>query len=212
MTYASVRGPLTPGATTMIVPATGTLGFVILVPATPPAGSLYGTYYNVLVYVGISAGPTAVTLPALTVAGNILVVDLPSGVAKPLAEIAAAITKGKYGGVPQGIGPQPAFTSYAANPQLVPPGALYAVSPAAGALGTVLLVPEGPPAGSGYGSFYTVLAYVSASASATNVSVPDVIGVLSLDLPNGIFTPSTEIAAAITSGASGGPPTGVGPT
>jgi hypothetical protein len=223
MTYASVRGTLTAGSTPTIVPATGTQGCVILVPMPPPDPS-YGSYYHVLAYLGVNAGPTTVTLPPRTVADReILLVDLPDGVSTPLAEIAAAITEGGYRGLPQGIGQQPANFSIAPNPPTLLAGASYASPPAdllAGALGTLLLVPEGPPAGSDYGSFYSVLAYLAANGTValpngtlmTTIKLPPVAGIIRLDLLNGIFTPSTEIAAAITAGGSGGPPPGVGGT
>jgi hypothetical protein len=213
MSYASVRGKLTPGMTTTIVPATDTLGYLVLVSGAPPAGSNYDAYYNVLVYIGVDAGATKITLPAIAAGGLILLVDLPNGIGTSLAEIAAAITDGGYGGVPQGIGPQPTFASYASNPTDLAGGTSYAFPPAATAVaagtpGTLLLVPQSPPAGSDYGSFYTVLAYV-ATNTTTAIALPSVAGILRLDVPNGIFTPSTEIAAAITTGGSGGPPTGV---
>jgi hypothetical protein len=91
-------------------------------------------------------------------------------------------------------------------------GSLTTVTPTAGMQGCAVLVPQTVPLGSSYGSYYSVLMYIGFNAGATPVQLPGVQGILLVDLPNGISTPLTEIAAAITSGGSGGPPSGVGGT
>jgi hypothetical protein len=90
-------------------------------------------------------------------------------------------------------------------------GALATVVPASGTLGCAVLVPGVVPAGSAYSSFYDVIAFLSIDAGATQVQLPNVAGILLVDLPNGVSTPLSEIAAAVTAGTPAVAPTGIGP-
>jgi hypothetical protein len=92
-----------PGSINIITPLTsgGFAGCMVLVPATPPPGTDYNSYYYVLAYLHEDAGPTAVELPNIE---GILLVDLPQGLDTPLATIAAAIPANLSPGPPSGVG------------------------------------------------------------------------------------------------------------
>ena len=85
----------------------------------------------------------------------------------------------------------------------------YVVEPLAagdapGAHGTVLLVPNGE-------DYYFALVYVGGEEGSVIVSLPEVQGILVMDLPNGMLTSVDEMNQAIEDG-TGGPPGVVGPT
>jgi hypothetical protein len=91
-----------------------------------------------------------------------------------------------------------------ATPQvIVEPLAPHPTRP--GLHGTVLLVPVGL-------EYYFSLAYISGEEGSLTVSLPEVQGILVMDLPKGMLTPAAEINAAIESGTGGGPPSIVGPS
>lgn len=76
---------------------------------------------------------------------------------------------------------------------------------------SVLLMVSTPPVSSPYNSYFQVIAYIGASATKTDITVGAGTYLL-IKLPNGVFTPSAEIAAVAAGSGSGGPPGGVGPT
>jgi hypothetical protein len=94
------------------------------------------------------------------------------------------------------------------------PGALNVISPltTGGYAGCMVLVPTSVPPGSNYNSYYFVLVYIRHSAGPTAVQLPNVQGILLVDLPQGIGTPLEVIEAALNAGVSPAPPGGVGGT
>jgi hypothetical protein len=73
-----------------------------------------------------------------------------------------------------------------------------------GACGTAVLVPNGQ-------DYYFVLIYIAGEEGGVTVSLPPVQGILVMDLPEGFFTPASDINQAIQNGTGGGPPGTVGP-
>jgi hypothetical protein len=73
-----------------------------------------------------------------------------------------------------------------------------------GARGTALFVPDGQ-------AYYFVLIYVGGEEGSVIISLPEVQGILVVDLPEGFLTPKKDINKAIADGTGGGPPGVVGP-
>ncbi|HEY1690535.1 MAG TPA: hypothetical protein VGG39_00150 [Polyangiaceae bacterium] len=204
------------GSPTLTPPANA--GCAVLVPEPSPPN--YSSYYRVLAFLGADSSPTTTTIavPASKVAGrDSLRVDLPTGVSTPLAEIGAGIFQYLEGltpplppNAPTGFGPIPATYGFGTQRAIVN-GAVsspYTLTPpAGGALGSAVLVPVSAD-GSNYAAFYMILAYLDATAGNTALTLPAVDGILVLDLPNGIYTSTSEIAAIIDNNGGGGPPTG----
>jgi hypothetical protein len=217
MASASVAHPLPPGPTSLTPPANA--GCVVVVPEAPPAN--YSSYYRVLAFLGASSQPSSTTIqvPAGQVKGlQSLLVNLPGGVSTPIAEVGAAIYQYLVGltppvapNAPTGFGPIPASFGFGTLRAIVngtdPKNTSYTLTPPASALGSAVLVPVSAT-GSNYASFYMVLAYFDATAGATVVALPTVPGILVVDLPNGIYTPTTEINAIIANNGGGGQPSG----
>ena len=174
-----------------------------------------------LAFLAATSQPTTTTIqvPPSQVPGlQPLLVNLPNGVSTPLAEIAAAIYQYQQTQpvpivAPTGFGPIPAAFGFGSEQSIIsgtdPKQNPYLLKPVA--LGSAVLAPL-PTSGSIYQSYYLVLAYLDATAGATSIQLPSVPGILIVDLPNGIYTTSTEIVAIATNGGGGGPPGGANGT
>jgi hypothetical protein len=91
------------------------------------------------------------------------------------------------------------------------PGANNNIVPSANYPGCFVLVPT-PPPNADYNSYYYVLCYLRQSAGSTSVALPNEAGILLIDVPDGMGTTLADLADAIESQVSPGPPTGVGKT
>ena len=214
MASATVAHALTPGPANITPPANA--GSVVLIPEVSPTPH-YSSYYRVLAFLGALSQPTTTTInvPASPVANlQPLLVNLPNGVSTPLAEIGAAIYQYLVSlsvppNAPTGFGPIPTHFGFGSLRTIVngsvPASSPYSLSPAK--LGSAILVPV-PPKDSIYQSFYMVFAYLDLTAGATNIQLPSVPGILVVDLPNGIYTTTSEINAIAANGGGGGQPGG----